>query len=113
MLRDARDAEEATALSEKEGFANQVIYAMHILRYAGGRDSGSFGFGNAPSSYYGKGNSLTGIDSLDNYRLPSTYGYAQVGEVGAPILKLNDDEENRDRQEASLEDAKLGFDAMV
>jgi hypothetical protein len=113
MLRDWRDAEEATALSEKEGFANQVIYAMHILRYAGGRDSGSFGFGNAPSSYYGKGNSLTGIDTLDNYRLPSTYGYAQVGEVGAPILKLNDDEENRDRQEASLEDAKLGFDAMV
>ena len=112
LLRDFRDAEQAASTSEAEEHKAQFIYAMHILRYAGGRDSGSFGFGNAPSSYYGKGNSLTGIGALDDYRLPS-FGLAQVSEIGARILKLNDDPENRDRQEASLEDAKNGFDAMI
>ena len=113
MLQDARDADQAAASSEAESLRKQVIYAMHILRYAGGRDSGSFGFGVAASSFYGKGNSLTGVDTLDNFRLPNAYGYAQVADVGAPILKLNDDGENRDRQEASLKDAQSGFDAMV
>jgi len=113
MLQDSRDAEQAAASSEAESLRKQVIYAMHILRYAGGRDSGSFGFGVHASSYYGKGNSLTGVDTLDNYRLANAHGYAQVADIGAPILKLNDDAENRLRQEASLEDAKNGFDAMV
>ena len=113
QLQEQRAIDEAAAGTRAEEERLNIIYAMHVLRYAGGRDSGSFGFGNYASSYYGKGNSLTGIDTLDNYRLPSTYGYAQVGEVGAPILKLNDDGENRDRQEASLKDAQSGFDAMV
>merc|ERR1712084_20067 len=65
------------------------------------------------SSYYGKGNSLTGIDTLDNYRLPNVHGYAQVAEVGAPILKLNNDAENRTRQEEALVGACEEFDAMV
>lgn len=113
MLQDARDADQAAASSEAESLRKQVIYAMHVLRYAGGRDSGSFGFGVHASSYYGKGNSLTGVDTLDNFRLQNAYGYAQVADVGAPILKLNDDAENRDRQEVSLLDAKYGFDAMI
>jgi hypothetical protein len=113
MLQDWRDAEQAGASSEAERLRKQVIYAMHIIRYAGGRDSGSFGFGNAPSSYYGKGNSLTGIAALDDYRLPNVHGYAQVSDVGAPILKLNDDAVNRDRQEESLVAACEEFDAMV
>merc|ERR1712228_977607 len=75
--------------------------------------SGSFGFGNYPSSYYGKGNSLTGVDTLDNYRLPNAHGYAQVADVGAPVLKLNNDVENRGRQEESLTHAKSDFDAMI
>ena len=113
MLQDYRDAQQAAASSEAESLRKQVIYAMHILRYAGGRDSGSFGFGIHASSFYGKGNSLTGVDILDNFRASNAYGYAQVADVGAPILKLNDDAENRDRQEASLQDARNGFDAMV
>merc|ERR1712151_622707 len=113
MLQDWRDAEEAGASSEAERLRKQVIYAMHIIRYAGGRDSGSFGFGSAPSSYYGKGNSLTGIAALDDYRLPNAHGYAQVAEVGAPILKLNNDAENRSRQEEALVAACEEFDAMV
>ena len=115
MLQDDRDAEQAGASSEAERLRQQVIYAMHIIRYAGGRDSGSFGFGNAPSSYYGKGNSLTGIGALDDYRLPNphSYSHAQVSDVGAPILKLNDDSVNRDRQEESLVEACEEFDAIV
>jgi len=63
--------------------------------------------------YYGKGNSLTGIATLDDYRLPNAHGYAQVAEVGAPILKLNNDAENRSRQEEALVAACEEFDAMV
>jgi len=113
VLGDARAAAEAGAHSRAEELRKQIIYAMHILRYAGGEDSGAYGFGNYGSSYYGKGNSLTGIDTLDHYRLPNSHGYAQVQDVGAPILKLNNDEENRGRQEESLENAKIDFDAMV
>merc|ERR1712228_629840 len=63
--------------------------------------------------YYGKGNSLTGVDTLDNYRLPNAHGYAQVADVGAPVLKLHGDVENRGRQEESLTHAKSDFDAMI
>jgi hypothetical protein len=113
MLQDFREAEQASASSEAARLQKQIIYAMHIIRYAGGRDSGTYGFGNAGSSYYGKGNSLTGIAALDDYRLPNAHGYAQVAEVGAPILKLNNDAENRTRQEEALVGACEEFDAMV
>jgi len=112
-LQGNRAAEEAGADSAAEELRRQIIYAMHVIRYAGGRDSGSFGFGNAGSSFYGKGNSLTGIPLLDDGRQPNAHGYAQVADVGAPILKLNDDPENRSRQEESLAEAKAGFDEMV
>lgn len=51
---------------------------MHVIRYAGGRDLGSYGFGQAASSYYGKGQNLTGIDDLDLFRVKNAYGYAQT-----------------------------------
>ena len=86
---------------------------MHIIRYAGGRDSGQFGFGEAASSYYGLGNSLTGIDTLDLFRLPNAHGYAQVSDSGAPIRKVNDDPVNRSRREESLIGACEAFDAMI
>ena len=113
MLQEERDAEQAFASSESARLQQQIIYAMHIIRYAGGRDSGTYGFGNAGSSFYGKGNSLTGIKHLDDYRLPNTAGYAQVAEVGAPILKLNNDAENRTRQEEALVGACEAFDEMI
>jgi len=112
-LADARSADEAAAASAADELQKQVIYAMHVLRYAGGRDSGTYGFGQAGSSFYGKGNSLTGIDTLDNFRAPNAHGYAQVSEVGSPIYKLNDDAENRARQEEALLAAKSGFEDMV
>jgi hypothetical protein len=115
LLVDYRAACQATAASKAEELRKQIIYAMHILRYAGGRDSGSFGFGNFGSSYYGKGNSLTGLDTLDNYRLPESrsHGYAQVQDIGTPVKKLNNDPENRDRQEDALNEARIAFDTMV
>ena len=78
LLRESRAAAEAAAYSEAEGFRKQIIYSMHVIRYAGGKDHGSFGFGNYGSSYHGKGNSLTGIDELDLYRVPNKFDYAQV-----------------------------------
>jgi hypothetical protein len=78
MLQDFRDAEQAAARDSFQANQKEIIYAMHIIRYAGGRDSGQYGFGEGASSYYGLGNSLTGIDSLDLFRLPNVHGYAQV-----------------------------------
>ena len=37
MLRDSRDAAEAAAYSNAEGFKKDIIYAMHVIRYAGGQ----------------------------------------------------------------------------
>jgi hypothetical protein len=113
LLRDARAACEAAAVSRAEELRKQIIYAMHIMRYAGGRDSGSYGFGIFGSSFYGKGNSLTGIDNLDNYRLENAHGYAQTQDIGAPVLKLNNDETNRERQEESFDEARYAFDTMI
>lgn len=77
-LQDNRAATEAAANAAANQAKLDVIYSMHVLRYAGGRDLGSFGFGSGASSYYGKGNHLTGIDELDLYRESNSYGYAQV-----------------------------------
>lgn len=64
--------------SKALGLKKDIIYAMHVIRYAGGKDLGSFGFGQGASSFHGKGNSLTGIDELDLWRAPTRLGYAQV-----------------------------------
>ena len=119
LLRDARAAAESAAYSAGEGFKKDIIYSMHVLRYAGGEDKGGIGFGHFASSYHGKGNALTGIDELDLYRLPTDFGYAQIaaqaeeptpsyglqgpaeeGHAGADLVQM-------------LVDAKQGFDDMI
>ena len=81
LLADARAAAEAIATSEAERLKKEIIYAMHVIRYAGGKDKGQFGFGLGASGFYGKGNGLTGIDELDLWRTPNGSGYAQVSSV--------------------------------
>jgi predicted DNA-binding protein YlxM (UPF0122 family) len=83
LLQDARAAAEAAAQSKAEELKKDVIYSMHVLRYAGGKDLGGYSFGNFASSYYGKGNHLTGIQELDLYRVENKYGYAQVADPDA------------------------------
>ena len=87
---------------------------MHVVRYAGGKDLGDFGFGNAASSYYGKGNSLTGIDELDLYTTSNARSFAQV--------RMKDQQNSHGPQPADehhkalqgmLTDAKRGFDDML
>ena len=107
-----RAAAEASAQSKAEGLKKDVIYAMHVIRYAGGKDLGAFGFGNAASSYYGKGNSLTGIDELDMFRKPNKHNYAQVADAKKP-QKINKDDEHHANLNKMLEDAKTGFDIMI
>jgi len=79
---------------------------MHVLQYAGGKDNGPFGFGAAASSYYGKGNKLTGVDELDLFRVDGAneYGYAQVS---------SGPDAHHDNLEQALEDAKLSFDDTI
>ena len=78
VLRSHRDAAEEEMRSKALGLKKDIIYAMHVIRYAGGKDLGAFGFGQGASSFHGKGNSLTGIDELDLWRAPTRLGYAQV-----------------------------------
>lgn len=105
LLQDSRAAFEATASSLKDEAQLGVIYAMHVLQYAGGKDNGPFGFGHAASSYYGKGNSLTGVDELDLFRVDGEYqGYAQVSS-GPDAHHAN--------LEQALDDAKAGFDDAI
>jgi len=111
LLQDARAAAEEGMRLGLESARKNVIYNMHILRYAGGRDLGSFGFGFYPSSFYGKGNSLTGVDTLDLFRLPNTHGYAQV--ESGPKGHINSDDEQTAKAEAALAAAKEEFAAMI
>lgn len=69
LLGDSRAAFEATMDSLRDEAKLGVIYNMHVLQYAGGADRGPFGFGAAASSFYGKGNGLTGVDELDLFRV--------------------------------------------
>jgi hypothetical protein len=102
-LRDNRAATEASADAAAEQAKLGVIYAMHVLQYAGGKDRGNFGFGLGASSFYGKGNGLTGVDELDLYREGNYHGYAQVKDI------TSDDVHHADLV-ASLEGAKQDFD---
>ena len=63
-LKDSRAATEQTARSQAEALRKDVVYAKHVLRYAGQAHalSDNFGFGYGASSFYGKGTVLTGID---------------------------------------------------
>jgi hypothetical protein len=76
LLKDNRVALEAKTAGNIEQTRRDVIYAMHVIRYGGGTDSLNTGFGLGASSYLGLGNSLTGVDELDNFRLPNPHNYA-------------------------------------
>jgi hypothetical protein len=102
-LRDNRAATEASADAAAEEAKLGVIYAMHVLQYAGGKDRGNFGFGLGASSYYGKGNALTGVDELDLYREPNYHGYAQTKDI-------NSDDVHHADLVSALEGAKQDFD---
>lgn len=110
VLQDAREAAEAAAQSQAEGLKKDIIYAIHVIRYSGGRDLGSYGFGNAASSYYGKGQSLTGYDDLDLFRLDNAFGYAQAAN---PNGYSNDNDDHHVALHEMLEGAKNGFDDMI
>lgn len=70
-----------------ERVRKSVIYAMHVLRYAGGYDVEQTGFGKGASSFHSTGNYLTGVSTLDDFRLPNRAGYAQVSDK----INVNDD----------------------
>lgn len=80
---------------------------MHVLRYGGGKDSLDTGFGKAASSYLGLGNSLTGIDTLDNFRLQNPHNYAQVSD------KINSQDEHFTKLQDMLSDSKAEFDTVI
>lgn len=114
ILTDTEAAFEAAAVAEAERLRLEVVYSMHVLRYAGGKDLGGYSFGHYASSYYGKGNALTGIDELDLYRHETEYGYAQVQDKDAVSSSTaHTDDGHHDALVEQLEGAKLGFDAMI
>lgn len=80
---------------------------MHIIRYAGGQDLG--GFGNYGSSYHGKGNFLTGIDALDQFRVNDLFKYVQLGASASD----KQEDVHLDNLVDMLVDAKEGFDQMI
>ena len=109
QLKGMRDAAIAATGSKVEEIRKNVIYAMHVLRYGGGKDALNTGFGKGASSYLGLGNSLTGIDTLDNFRLANPHGYnlAQVSD------KINSDDEHFSKLQAMLSDSKAEFDTVI
>jgi hypothetical protein len=80
LLQEDRAASEAFVASAIEGFRKQAIYSLHVVRYGGGYDAEQTGFGEGASSFYGRGNALTGVDELDEFRLGNPHGYAQVAD---------------------------------
>ena len=80
LLQEDRAATEAFVASAIEGFRKQAIYSLHVVRYGGGYDAEQTGFGEGASSFYGRGNALTGVDELDEFRLGNPHGYAQVAD---------------------------------
>ena len=78
FLGDEKARIEASAAVAIERVRKSVIYATHVQRYAGGIDQQATGFGLGASTYYGKGDNLTGVDELDTFRLENPHGYAQV-----------------------------------
>ena len=120
LLGDARDAAQAAADSESERLRKEIIYSMHVIRYAGGKDKGQFGFGLGASGFHGKGNGLTGIDELDLWRTSNGQGYAQVSSVDHDdpehannSVNVAGNEDLNEKVIQMLEDAKAGFDDMV
>ena len=107
LLQDARAQMEAQVANDVEAIRKNVIYAMHVLRYAGGYDVEQTGFGKGASSFHTTGNYLTGVSELDDFRLPNLAGYAQVQD------KENGDDTHDDTLEALLLDSCTQFDAVI
>merc|ERR1739844_418338 len=107
LLQDARAQMEAQVANDVEAIRKNVIYAMHVLRYAGGYDVQQTGFGKGASSFHTTGNYLTGVSELDDFRLPNLAGYAQVQD------KENGDDTHDDTLEALLLDSCTQFDAVI
>jgi hypothetical protein len=107
LLQDARAQMEAQVANDVEAIRKNVIYAMHVLRYAGGYDVEQTGFGKGASSFHSTGNYLTGVSELDDFRLPNLAGYAQVQD------KENGDDVHDDTLEAMLLDSCTQFDAVI
>jgi len=105
MLQDSRAAIEASVASNTEVIRKNVIYAMHVLRYGGGRDAGDYGFGIGSSSYLGLGNSLTGIDALDHFRLPNEQ-HPEYTKLGLAQTKQNKEDGHHKKLTDSLGDLK-------
>jgi ABC-type transporter Mla subunit MlaD len=113
LLGDSRAAFEATMNSLRDEAKLSVIYNMHVLQYAGGADRGPFGFGAAASSFYGKGNQLTGVDELDLFRVEGSnqYGYAQV--ANEELASPGDIDAHHATLKSNLDSAKAGFDEAI
>jgi hypothetical protein len=119
-LQDTREAAEALAMSKADEFKKNIIYAVHVLKYAN-----SYGY----SHYVPKGpNGLTGIDELDVEAygdidpagLYKGHGYGYAQELSTPeglhdpVLEENEgDDEHATHLEDLLADSKQGFVDMV
>ena len=110
MLEEMKDAAEQATAAEVERIRKNVIYAMHVLRYGGGKDALNTGFGQGASSYLGLGNSLIGIDTLDNFRLPNPHGYTNLAQVSD---KINKNDDHFSKLQAQLNDSKAEFDTVI
>ena len=107
LLQDARAALEAKVASQVEAVRKNVIYAMHVLRYAGGYDVEQTGFGKGASSFHSVGNYLTGVAELDDFRLPNRHGYAQVAD------KINSDDDHHVKLEEMLMASVAEVDQII
>merc|ERR1712127_545181 len=107
LLRDAKASREAHVAARVEGIRKNVIYSMHVLRYGGGYDVEQTGFGKGASSFHSVGNYLTGVATLDDFRLPNPHGYAQVAD------KENSNDDHSDKLGAMLEASVAEFDATI
>ena len=91
MLQNYRSALEAAAASGSEKIQRDVIYAMHVLRYAGGALANDSAFGLGASSYLSGGTGLTGIPELDEIRLPGS-GNIVANDIATEEAKAEEEE---------------------
>ena len=107
MLQDFRAALEAETAGKVEAVRKNVIYAMHVLRYAGGYDVEQTGFGKGASSFHTVGNYLTGVAELDDFRLPNRDAYAQVAD------KINSNDDHHVKLEEMLMDSVASVNDII
>ena len=108
QLGEGRALEEHEAAAAIEKVRKAIIYATHVQRYGGGLDAQATGFGVGASTFYARGDALTGVDELDEFRLGNPHGYAQVS---APVV--GSDDAHDASLEAQLEQAQVDFEAIL